>query len=332
MNGRKTSELLQSESTNMKLKKLLSLLGPFIGLGIIIVIFSILEPDRFSTLYNFLTVANQTVIVALAAMGMTYIIISGGIDLSVGSVIALTTVVTALLVDHGFSPLFAAVVGILSAMLSGVISGLLIGGLGIVPFIATLGMMGINRGVAKWLAGQQKVDAPMTWLWEIMASTPKWKWILISPGVWLMIFSAVIVTIMLKYSLFGRYTFAIGSNESTARLCGIRVERMKFFIYTFGGLMTGLAGVIQFSRLTVGDPTVAVGRELDVIAAVVIGGGSLRGGEGSILGTMIGAFIMAFLRNGCNMTGIPNYVQEIIIGVIIIGAVTIDKFRHRKVS
>ena len=140
----------------------------------------------------------------------------------------------------------------------------------------------------------------------------------------------IVVAVVLKYALFGRYTFAIGSNESTARLCGIRVERMKFYIYTFGGFMAGLAGVMQFSRLTVGDPTVAVGKELDVIAAVVIGGGSLSGGEGSILGTMIGAFIMAFLRNGCNMTGIPNYVQEIIIGIIIIGAVAIDKIRHKK--
>ncbi len=312
-----------------RLKRIMSLMGPFIGLGLIIILFSALEPSRFPTPYNFMTVANQTVIVALAAMGMTYIIISGGIDLSVGSVIAFTTVVTALLVDMGLNPLLAAMAGVLSATAAGMVSGLLIGGMGIIPFIATLGMMGIARGMAKWLADEQKVDAPMTWLWELMSASPKWKWMLVSPGVWLMVLSAVVVALLLKYSLFGRYTFAIGSNESTARLCGIRVERMKFFIYTFGGFMTGLAGVMQFSRLTVGDPTVAVGRELDVIAAVVIGGGSLSGGEGSILGTMIGAFIMAFLRNGCNMTGIPNYVQEIIIGAIIIAAVAIDKLRHR---
>jgi len=219
--------------------------------------------------------------------------------------------------------------GVLSGMLCGMVTGFLIGGLRIVPFIATLGMMGIARGLAKWVAGEQKVNAPESWLWELMASAPSQKWMLVSPGIWLMILSAVIVTVILKFALFGRYTFAIGSNESTARLCGIRVELMKFYIYTFGGLMAGIAGIMQFSRLTVGDPTVAVGRELDVIAAVVIGGGSLSGGEGSILGTMIGAFIMAFLRNGCNMTGIPNYVQEIIIGVIIIGAVAIDKLRHR---
>ncbi len=332
MNNEMSQTIARPETGNVQLKKALALMGPFIGLGLIILLFGFLEYERFLTFYNFLTVANQTVIVALAAMGMTYIIISGGIDLSVGSLIALTTVVTALLVDMGLSPVLAAFAGVMSAAFCGMFSGFLIGYMGIIPFIATLGMMGIARGVSKWLASEQKVDAPMTWLWELMSTTPKWKWMLVSPGVWLMIISTVVVAVMLKYSLFGRYTFAIGSNESTARLCGIRVERMKFMIYTFGGFMSGLAGVMQFSRLTVGDPTVAVGRELDVIAAVVIGGGSLSGGEGSVLGSMIGAFIMAFLRNGCNMTGIPNYVQEIIIGSIIIGAVAIDKLRRRKAS
>lgn len=308
------------------IRKFMSIIGPFIGLGLIIALFSLLEPDRFPTVFNFLTVANQTVIVALAAMGMTYIIISGGIDLSVGSVIALVTVVTALLIDNGMSPLIAAMLGVVSGTLCGAVSGVLIGYSGIIPFIATLGMMGIARGIAKWLAGQQKVDAPLTWISDVMAHSPH---LFFSPGVWIMIISAVVVAVILKYAIFGRYTFAIGSNESTARLCGVRVERMKCYIYMFGGFMAGLAGIMQFSRLTVGDPTVAVGKELDVIAAVVIGGGSLSGGEGSILGTMIGAFIMAFLRNGCNMTGIPNYVQEIIIGVIIVGAVAIDKYRHK---
>ena len=320
----------KNESGEQQFKKILSLIGSFIGLGLVILLFTLLEPDKFPTFFNFLTVANQTVIVALAAMGMTYIIISGGIDLSVGSVIALVTVVTALMVDHGFNPLFAVLAGVLTGTLCGAVSGLLVGYVGIIPFIATLGMMGIARGIAKWFSRQQKVDAPMTWLWEIMSRSPKLKWMMFSPGVWIMIFSAIIVALMLKWSVFGRYTFAIGSNESTARLCGVRVERIKVYIYMFGGFMASLAGIMQFSRLTVGDPTVAIGKELDVIAAVVIGGGSLGGGEGSILGTMIGAFIMAFLRNGCNMTGIPNYVQEIMIGVIIIGAVAIDKFRHRK--
>lgn len=331
MNGTAT-RTIPAPARTAGLKKILSLSGPFLGLAFIIALFGALQPDKFLSTYNFMTVANQTVIVALAAMGMTFIIISGGIDLSVGSVIALNTVVTALLIQHGVDPALALVAGVFSGVVTGALSGLLIGGLGIVPFIATLGIMGIARGVAKWLAGEQKVDAPMTWLWELMGNSDRLNWLIFPPGVWLMIIGSVIVAVLLKYSLFGRYTFAIGSNESTARLCGIPVERMKFLIYTFSGLMTGLAGVMQFSRLTVGDPTVAQGKELDVIAAVVIGGGSLSGGEGSILGTVIGAFIMSFLRNGCNMTGIPNYVQEIIIGLIIVGAVAADNFRQRKLK
>ncbi len=183
---------LEPEAESMKLTKLLSIVGPFLGLGLVIVLFSIMEPEKFPTFFNFLTVANQTVIVALAGMGMTYIIISGGIDLSVGSVIALTTVVTALLIDYGINPLLAAAAGVLSATLCGIITGLLIGSVRIIPFIATLGMMGIARGVSKWLAGQQKVDAPMTWLWELMARSPSWKWLVVSPGIWIMIISAMV--------------------------------------------------------------------------------------------------------------------------------------------
>ena len=138
------------------------------------------------------------------------------------------------------------------------------------------------------------------------------------------------MAVLLKYTVFGRHVFAVGSNEATARLCGIRTDRVKMLIYAIAGLFCGLSGVMEFSRLTVGDPTVAVGLELDIIAAVVIGGGSLSGGEGSILGTMVGVLIMSLLRNGCTMMGWPNYIQEIIIGAIIIVAVTLDRLRHRR--
>jgi len=140
----------------------------------------------------------------------------------------------------------------------------------------------------------------------------------------------VVTAVVLKYTVFGRHVFAIGSNEATARLCGIRTNRSKALIYSLAGMFCGLSGVMEFSRLTVGDPTVAVGLELDIIASVVIGGGSLNGGQGSILGSMIGVFIMSFLRNGCTMMGWPNYIQEIIIGIIIVAAVSLDQFRYRK--
>lgn len=316
------------------LQKALNVLGPFIGLIFVITIFALIPEvqGRFLRAGNFKSVATQSVIVALGALGMTLIIISGGIDLSAASNIALSSVITAYAVNAGVPPLAALVLGILTGGLVGLLNGTLVTRLRLVPFIVTLGMMGIARGVAKWIAGNQKIDAPMTWVNELMAKTPRPSWLLMAPGVSMVIIFAVAMAVVLRYSVFGRHVFAIGSNESTARLCGIRTNRAKILIYTIAGLFCGLSGVMEFSRLTVGDPTVAVGLELDIIAAVVIGGGSLSGGEGSILGTMIGVLIMSFLRNGCTMMGWPNYIQEIIIGVIIVVAVTLDRLRHRKES
>jgi ribose transport system permease protein len=308
------------------------LLGPFAGLALVVAIFSILEPERFLSEYNLRTVATQTVIVALGAMGMTFVIVSGGIDLSVGSSIALVTVVVARLLEHDAPPWFAASAGILSGAVIGCLNGVLVTALKIVPFIVTLGMLGVVRGVAKWIAGEQKVDAPGTWLVDLMKKTPDPEnaWLLVAPGVWLMVGLGVLMALVLKRTVLGTHAYAIGSNEATARLCGVPIARTKIAVYGLSGLLTGLAGVMQFSRLTVGDPTAAIGLELDIIAAVVIGGGSLSGGEGSILGSVIGAFVMSLLSNGCNLAGVPNYMQEIIIGGIIIAAVAIDRLRHRR--
>jgi ribose/xylose/arabinose/galactoside ABC-type transport system permease subunit len=153
------------------------------------------------------------------------------------------------------------------------------------------------------------------------------------PGVWLMLVLAGMVASMLRYTVLGRHIFAVGSNEQTARLCGVRVHRVKIGVYMLCGALAGMAGVMQFSRLTVGDPTVAAGKELDVIAAVVIGGGSLSGGEGSVLGSMIGALIMTVIRSGCSQVGergLPNWVQEIVTGAIIVLAVALDRLRQRR--
>jgi ribose transport system permease protein len=315
-----------------RIQTLLNWLGPFLGLILVLVIFSSIPEvqDRFLRISNLKSVATQSVIVALGALGMTFVIISGGIDLSVASNIALASVITAFAINAGFSPVLALLFGVLAGGVVGLANGALITSLRLVPFIVTLGMLGIARGVAKWIAGNQKIDAPLTWVNEIMAKSPRPSWMLMAPGVWIMIFFAVAMAVILRYSVFGRHIFAIGSNEATARLCGIRISRTKILVYTIAGLFCGLSGVMGFSRLTVGDPTVAVGLELDVIAAVVIGGGSLSGGAGSILGSMIGVFIMAFLRNGCTMMGWPNYIQEIIIGAIIVAAVALDQIRHRQ--
>jgi len=314
------------------LQKALNVFGPFIGLIFVIAIFALIPEiqDRFLRVGNFKSVATQSVIVALGALGMTLVVISGGIDLSAASNIALASVISAYAINAGAPPVAGVALGILVGGMVGFFNGSLITKLRLVPFIITMSMMGIARGAAKWIAGNQKIDAPMTWVNEMMAKSPRPSWLLMAPGIWIVIAFAVVMAVVLRRTVFGRHVFAVGSNESAARLCGIRTDRAKILIYTISGLFCGLAGVMEFSRLTVGDPTVAVGLELDIIAAVVIGGGSLNGGEGSILGSMIGVLIMSFLRNGCTMMGWPNYIQEIIIGVIIIVAVSLDHLRHHK--
>jgi ribose transport system permease protein len=315
-----------------KFQMILNLLGPFIGLILVIVIFSLMPEIQVSFLKvsNFKNVATQSVIVALGALGMTLVIISGGIDLSAASNLALASVIVAFSINAGVPPLLAMLFGVLSGGIIGFANGALITSLRLVPFIVTLGFLGIGRGIAKWVAGNQKIDAPFTWVNDLMTKNPDPDWLIFAPGVWFMIILAVVLAVILRFTVFGKHIFAVGSNETTARLCGVRTNRTKIFIYSIAGLFCGLGGVMQFSRLTVGDPSVAVGLELDMIAAVVIGGGSLSGGEGSIMGTMIGVFIMSFLRNGSNMMGWPTYVQQIIIGAIIVAAVALDQVRQRR--
>jgi len=308
-------------------------LGPFLGLFLVIAVFTLLigSPAQYLSVTNLRIVLSQTVIVALGAIGMTIVIISGGIDLSAGSVIALAGVVTALGVQRGWLPLIAILAAVAVGGFIGLVNGLSITRLRVVPFIATLGMLGIARGLAKWLASEQTVNVPATWVNELAVTFPRPAWIVLAPGVWITLLLAVVIAGVLRNTVFGRHVFALGSNEAAARACGIATDRLKLWIYGIAGLFIGLAGVMQMSRLRQGDPTVAIGAELDIIAAAVIGGASLKGGQGTILGSMIGALIMAALRNGCQQMGWPNYIQEMIIGAIIIVAVAIDRLRHKRV-
>jgi len=365
------------------LAALLAVFGLFLGLCLA------RGETAFVSAYNLKTIITHTVIVGIGALGMTLLIVSGNMDLSAGSLIALTTVVTALVLKgpvgngavwgvaggtgalaalwlsaHGrFSlaavgmELVAAVlgavaflaavhaggpwlavaavaVGLLAAALCATVSGVITSRFRITPFIVTLGMMQIARGIAKWLAANQTVVPPPTWLNTLMTvdpglADPRLGWLMVAPGVWLLLGLTVGVHLLLRLTVFGRHVFAVGSNPATARLCGVRVGAITTLTFALGGVFAGLAGVMQFANLTVGDPTAAVGMELDIIAAVVIGGGSLSGGEGSAIGTLIGAVLMTVLRNGCTMMGWENYVQSIIVGAVIIGAVAIDGIKHR---
>ncbi len=309
-------------------------LGPLLGLTLVYLVFALAGPEAFATTRTLETIARQTAIVGTAALGMTMVIVAGGIDLSVGSIVALSSVVVALILDGGSGgPLTAVAAAAAAGAFCGLVSGTLITRLRVAPFIVTLGMLLLVRGAAKGLGKEQKVDAPLTWLVDLLASLPPdRRWMIVPPGVWLLALLALVTAFVLRYTKLGAHLFAIGSNEETARLCGVAVERVKVVVYTLSGALAGLTGVLQFSRLTVGDPTVAVGLELDVIAAVVIGGGSLSGGEGTVLGTLVGAFIMTVIRTGTAQMGLPNWVQEIVTGVIIIAAVAIDRWRHRRLD
>ncbi|MFQ5790551.1 MAG: ABC transporter permease [Acidobacteriota bacterium] len=306
-------------------------LGPLVAWVAMYVTFSVLAPESFASFDNLQTMVRQTTMVGIASLGMTMVIITGGIDLSVGSTVALATVMIATLLQAELNPLAAAVGALGVACFSGLVIGLIITALRVTPFIVTLGAMGILRGAAKGVAGEQKIDAPLTWLNELVAELPaESQWMLFPPGVWVLLGMALLVSGLLRYTRLGRHIFAVGSNEQTARLSGVRVRGVKVAVYAMASTLAGLAGVMQFSRLTVGDPTVALGFELDVIAAVVIGGGSLSGGEGSVAGSLVGALLMTLIRSGCTHLGISNWVQEIITGLIIVIAVALDRLRQRR--
>jgi ribose/xylose/arabinose/galactoside ABC-type transport system permease subunit len=356
-------------------------LGTSVGLMVVWSLFAMLIGRNFVVWSNQRLMLLQTAVVGTAAVGATLVIISGGIDLSVGSAIALGTVVLACLLQAGVPPLAAAIATILFSFVVGWIVGQLVTGrvgwflgwvlaavpalwiathlskpwwfasvailavgwplshlldrwlgtLPLSPFIVTLGMWGALRGVAKGLGNNQPIYPEQTWLTQLMTPASSGPFALLAPGVWLMLLLALFMAGVLRYTRFGRHVYAIGANEQTARLCGVPVVRHKRWIFGISSACAGLAAVLQFAFLSgVGDPTTAEGTELRVIASVVIGGASLAGGEGTILGTLFGAFIMTVVDNGCTKWGIDNWVQDIVTGGIILAAVALDQVRHRK--
>lgn len=444
-----------------RMEYLMTLLGPLLALfcvvGFFVVADLLFADGTFTTFRNFRTVTVQTCVVAVAALGMTVIIIAGGIDLSAGTALALCATMLAwgLREDLGFlmvhgnnfvgaskqlelaqrdlgnarrggkqaeiepaqaaadaareslrqiveaklaaaktaaeahravadqgqtarlkqrqlerdvelleqklaqlkqddfqllvnrdwlegvsnapsTAALAVLLGIATGLLTGFANGFLISYLRVVPFIITLGTMTIFLGLGNLISGNVPIrpalDQVPDWLSGLVSNKEDALYLGFPSGVWMALLLSIALAALLRYAVFGRYIFALGSNESTARLCGINVTWTKIGLYTLAGLFVGVAGVFNFSRLSTGNPMSGIGMELQIIAAVVIGGGSLNGGRGTVLGTLAGAAIMAVIASGSTQLGLANPIYRIILGLIIIGAVTIDQLRQRRLS
>ena len=300
---------------------------PFFTLILLFVGLSIASP-HFLTSTNLSSVIRQTAVINIMALGMTMIIIAGGIDLSVGAILAMAGLLGCMAMEKGMPIAVGVTAGILTGMACGLMNGLLTTRLKINPFIVTLGTMGIIRGSALLISNGlpvHQLPKGFSYLGEgMLLGVPFVLWVLLLCG--------VVVHFLLEHTRLGRYAFAIGSNPDAAFYAGIPVSFHTTAVYGIGGMLTGLAGMIESSRLMTGQPTAGQGYELQAIAAVVIGGGSLRGGEGSVIGTLIGAFIMGLLSNGSDLLGISPYLQQAIIGAVIILAVFLDEVRKRKLS
>jgi ribose transport system permease protein len=316
-------------------------LGPLLALVLVYVFFAVadlLQADggRFLSLRNLQTMLISSAPVVVCALGMTVVIIAGGIDLSVGTAVALCATVMAWILKNGGSVELALVCCVLTGCVAGCANGIMISALRVAPFIVTLGTMTAYLGIAKLVAAETTVRPPPDtvpdWMNGLAKPAPDPSWLVVAPGVWLMLAMAALMSLVLRYTVFGRYVFALGSNEQTARLCGLNVPALKVAVYTLGGLFVGLTGVYLFAKLHVGNPTSGIGLELRVIAAVVIGGASLSGGRGTVLGTLTGALLMQTIASGCTQLGLKNPAQDIILGLIIVAAVTVDQIRQRRAS
>jgi ribose transport system permease protein len=296
--------------------------------------------NSFLSLGNGLTIALQVTSIAYLGLGATCVIITGGIDLSVGAILALAGVVAALSVRAGVPVPLAMLAGIAVGLACGLINGLCVTVLGLPPFIATLGMMLVARGVALEITdakaigglGESFAELGNGSLWRIVHLDAQGFPDVAFPGipypVLLMVLLAVSVSILLTRTTLGRHVYAIGSNVEAARLSGVNVKGVTVFAYVLSGGLAGIAGCVLMSRLVTAQPSEGLMYELDAIAAAVIGGTSLSGGIGTISGTMIGAFVIGILRNGLNMAGVSAFIQQIIIGLVILLTVWIDRVRH----
>ena len=313
------------------MNKFVRQLLPFGTLLLLITALAALEPDTFLTTGNILNVLSRSSVNGIIAMGMTAVIISGGIDLSVGSMMALAGMVGAvvMLKTGGGAPTAGAMwigtlVGIGTGLLCGLLNGGLITALNLPPFIVTLGTMSAFRGISYVMNNGMMYDVPT---YKFLGQS--------SPAgvpVSVLLFALIVLVafFVLRYTPLGRYTYAIGSNRQAAFHAGVNVNRNLLAVYAITGLFVGIAAMIQTSRTVSAQPTAGISLELDIIAAVVIGGASLSGGRGTVVGTIIGTLLISFLRNGCTLLGISTNIQLVVIGAIIIGAVALDQMARAK--
>ncbi|MBF0774782.1 ribose ABC transporter permease [Mammaliicoccus sciuri] len=295
---------------------------PFIGLILLIVVISIMN-SAFLDLSNLLNLLRQVSINGLIAFGMTFVILTGGIDLSVGSILALSSAFTAILITSGLDPIVALIVGVLGGFLLGVFNGVLVTFGSMAPFIATLATMTIFRGLTLVVTdGNPITNLGDSYMFQLFG---KGYFFGIPVPAVTMIIVFIILAIILQKTTFGRHTYAIGGNEVASKISGIKVNRVKILIYGISGLMSALAGAILTSRLNSAQPTAGTSYELDAIAAVVLGGTSLTGGKGRIIGTFIGVLIIGVLNNGLNLLGVSSFYQQVVKGIVILIAVLIDR-------
>ena len=286
------------------------------------IVLSFMSPF-FMTVGNMTNLSKQVSIVAILAAGQAVVIISGGIDLSVGSVLALSAVVIGTLIQMDVDPLMAMIAGILTGTAAGWVNGMVITRGNIPPFIATLGMLGIARGLALVITGG--VSHPV--LSPMFLYIGNAKLFGLPIPLYFVIVTFLVIGIMMHRTVFGRHVYAIGGNERVARLQGIPVDRQKVKIYALSGFLAAIAAVVMTGRLAATPPSVAQAIELQAIAAVIIGGVSFVGGRGLVLTALIGALIMAMITNGLNILGISSFYQQVLIGIVIIVAVWLDNLK-----
>ena len=314
-----------SKPMSLRLRHLLADYGIFFAFILLCMVLGVAE-ESFMSWGNWVNILRQTSINGILAVGMTYVILTKGIDLSVGSILAFAGLCSALVATQGYGLLAAVSAGMFAGAMLGVVNGFMVANLSIPPFVATLGMLSVARGMTFILNdGSPVTDLPDSFLALGIGK--------LGPiGVPIIIFAvvALIFWMVLRYTTYGRYVYAVGGNEKSARTSGIGVRKVTFSVYVISGLLAGLAGVVLAARTTSALPQAGVSYELDAIAAVVIGGTSLSGGTGSIVGTLFGALLIGVINNGLNLLGVSSYYQQVAKGLIIVLAVLIDVWRKKK--